>query len=83
MLPSTILDQMKQTMIKLQSLIEDGKLEELASSVNELESLQDVQEEYMNQLEAEQMLLLNKIEELGQELFNSSASWSRPTIPSH
>lgn len=52
-------------------------MEELWGSMNELESLHDAQEEYMNQLETEQMLLLNKINELGQELLNSSPSLSR------
>lgn len=66
--------QMKQTMIKFQSLIEEEKLEELWASMSELEQLQENQEEYMNLLETEQMLLLNKINELGQELFNSSSS---------
>lgn len=69
--------QMKQTMIKFQSLIEDGELEELWASMSELEHLQEAQEEYMNLLETEQMLLLNKINELGQELLNSSPSLSR------
>lgn len=61
-------------MLKFQSLIEEEKLEELWASMSELEQLQENQEEYMNLLETEQMLLLNKINELGQELFNSSSS---------
>ncbi|KAI6674210.1 hypothetical protein NL676_002116 [Syzygium grande] len=69
--------QMKELMIKLQSLIEDGSLEGLATVVTEMESLQDLQEEYMVQCETEQMLLLKKIKELGQEIFNSSPSLSR------
>ncbi|KAK3020602.1 hypothetical protein RJ639_046688 [Escallonia herrerae] len=69
--------QMKQMMTKFQSLIEDGNLEGLSASLRELESLQDTQEECMVQLETEQMLLLNKIDELGQEIFNSSPSLSR------
>lgn len=68
---------MKELMIKLQSLIEDGSLEGLATVVTEMESLQDLQEEYMVQCETEQMLLLKKIKELGQEIFNSSPSLSR------
>lgn len=69
--------QMKEIMIKFESLIEDANLEELSSCMNELESLEDMQEEYMIQLETEQMLLLNKIKELGQEILNSSPSLSR------
>ncbi|PON71697.1 C2 domain containing protein [Parasponia andersonii] len=72
-----ISSQMKQTMIKFQSLINNGNLEELSVALSELESLEDMQEEYMAQLETEQMLLLNKIKELGQEIFNSSPSLSR------
>lgn len=68
---------MKEIMIKFESLIEDANLEELSSCMNELESLEDMQEEYMIQLETEQMLLLNKIKELGQEILNSSPSLSR------
>ncbi|KAF3438565.1 hypothetical protein FNV43_RR21328 [Rhamnella rubrinervis] len=69
--------QMKHTMIKFQSLIEESNLEGVSTSLSELESLEDMQEEYMVQLETEQMLLLNKIKELGQEILNSSPSMSR------
>lgn len=69
-----ISSQMKQMMIKLQALIEDGDLEGLSMSMSELESLNDTQEGFMVQLETEQTLLLNKINELGQEIFNSSSS---------
>lgn len=72
-----ISSQMKQMMIRLQSLIEDSNLEGISTPLSELESLQDMQEEYMLQLETEQMLLLNKVKELGQEIFNSSPSLSR------
>lgn len=68
---------MKQMLTKLETLIEDGNLEGVSAAVSELESLEDMQEEYMVQLETEQMLLLNKIKELGQEFFNSSSSLSR------
>ncbi|XP_039042870.1 uncharacterized protein LOC120181912 [Hibiscus syriacus] len=67
-----ISSQMKQMMIKLQSLIEDSNPEGKSAPLSELETLQDMQEEYMVQLETEQMLLLNKIKELGQEILNSS-----------
>ncbi|XP_021292106.1 synaptotagmin-5 isoform X2 [Herrania umbratica] len=72
-----ISSQMKQMMIKLQSSIEDSNLEGVSNPLSELEALQDMQEEYMVQLETEQMLLLNKIKELGQEILNSSPSLSR------
>ncbi|KAG8476222.1 hypothetical protein CXB51_033122 [Gossypium anomalum] len=74
--------QMKQMMIKLQSLIDDGNLEGISTPLSELEALQDMQEEYMVQLETEQMLLLNKIKELGQEMLNSSPCLSRNSFGS-
>lgn len=68
---------MKQTMMKFQSLIADGNIEGLSTAMSELEALEDTQEGYMVQLETEQVLLLNKIKELGQEIRNSSPSSSR------
>ncbi|KAL3575065.1 hypothetical protein D5086_023166 [Populus alba] len=68
---------MKQLMIKFQSLIEEGNLEGLSTALSEMQSLEDMQEEYMVQIETEQMLLLNKIKELGQEIMSSSSSLSR------
>nr|XP_034890073.1 uncharacterized protein LOC118030186 [Populus alba] len=72
-----ISNQMKQLMIKFQSLIEEGNLEGLSTALSEMQSLEDMQEEYMVQIETEQMLLLNKIKELGQEIMSSSSSLSR------
>lgn len=69
--------QMKQMMLKCRSLVDDDNLEELSASLSELESLHDLQEEYAIQLETQQMLLLSKINELGQEIINSSPSLSR------
>ncbi|GAU22711.1 hypothetical protein TSUD_138350 [Trifolium subterraneum] len=69
--------QIKQMMIKFRSLIEDGNLEALSTILSELETLEDTQEGYVAQLETEQMLLLSKIKELGQEIINSSPSLSR------
>ncbi|KAI9381047.1 hypothetical protein POPTR_015G046700v4 [Populus trichocarpa] len=71
-----ISNQMKQSMIKLQSLIEDGNLDGLSTALSEMQSLEDIQEEYTVQLETEQMLLLNKIKQLGQEIMSSSSSLS-------
>lgn len=68
---------MKQMMTKFQSLIEERNLEGLSTSLSELQSLEDMQEDYMVQLETEQTLLVNKITELGQEIFNMSPSLSR------
>ncbi|XP_065860725.1 uncharacterized protein [Euphorbia lathyris] len=62
---------------KFQSLIEDGDLESLSEALSEMESLEDMQEDYMLQLETEQALLLDKIKELGQEIFSSSTPLSR------
>ena len=69
--------QIKQMMIKFRSFIEDGNLEGLSATLSELETLEDTQEGYIVQLETEQMLLLSKIKELGQEIINSSPSLSR------
>jgi hypothetical protein len=64
-------------MIKFRSLIEDGNFEALSTVLSELETLEDTQEGYVAQLETEQMLLLSKIKELGQEIINSSPNLSR------
>ncbi|KAE9463914.1 hypothetical protein C3L33_04204, partial [Rhododendron williamsianum] len=69
--------QMKEMMVKFQSLIEEGNIDGLSTSLSELESLHDMQDEYMVQLETEQMLLLGKINELRQEIFNASPTLSR------
>lgn len=61
---------------KFRSLIEDGNLEGLTTTLSELESLEDTMEGYVAQLETEQMLLLSKIKDLGQEFLNSSSSLS-------
>ncbi|KAB1212519.1 Synaptotagmin-5 [Morella rubra] len=72
-----ISSQMKHTMHKCQSLIEDGNLEGLTTALSELESLEDLQGEYTEQLEIEQTLLISKITELGQEVLNTSPPFSR------
>lgn len=64
-------------MIKLQSLVDNDDLEGVSKSLSELENLHETQEDYMVQLEMEQELLLNKINEIGQEILNSSPSFSR------
>ncbi|KAJ8773029.1 hypothetical protein K2173_028206 [Erythroxylum novogranatense] len=69
--------QIKEMINNLQSLADDSDEEELSASLSELESLQDMQEDYMVQLETEQKLLIKKIKELGQEIMNSTPNWSR------
>lgn len=74
-----ISDQMKLMLNNIQSLVEAEDVEELSSTLSELQSLENSQEQYMLQLETERMLLLNKINDLGQELLNSSPNLSRRT----
>ncbi|KAK7358279.1 hypothetical protein VNO77_00206 [Canavalia gladiata] len=71
--------QIKEMMKKIRSSIEDGNLEGLSTSLSELETLEDTQEGYILQLETEQTLLLSKINELGQEMANSSFLTSSPS----
>ena len=68
---------MKLLLNELQSSVGINDLEELSSTLSDLQSLEDSQEQYMLQLETERMLLLNKINDLGQELLNSSPNLSR------
>lgn len=67
---------MKQTISKFHALIEEANLDGLSASLNELESLEELQEEYILQLETEQTLLINKVKELGQEILSSPSSIS-------
>ncbi|KAI8542902.1 hypothetical protein RHMOL_Rhmol08G0175700 [Rhododendron molle] len=69
--------QMKQMMIEFRSLVEDMNVDGLSASLSELQSLHDMQEEYLVQLETEKTLLLNNIAELGKEILNSSPALSR------
>lgn len=62
--------------MRFRSLIEEGNVEELSTTLNELETLEDTQEGYIAKLENEQMLLLSKIKELGHEIFSSYPSRS-------
>ncbi|KAL0324393.1 UNVERIFIED_CONTAM: Multiple C2 and transmembrane domain-containing protein 1 [Sesamum calycinum] len=74
-----ISNQMKEMMIKLRSQVDEDDLEGVSKSLTELESLHDAQEEFMLQLETEQTLLIDKINELGQEIFNASPTLHRTT----
>ena len=69
-------------MIKLRSQVDNEDSDAVSESLNELESLHESQEEYLFRLETEQIMLIDKINELGQEIFNSSPSLLRTsTIP--
>ncbi|KAG6428727.1 hypothetical protein SASPL_112983 [Salvia splendens] len=77
-----ILNRIKETMIKLRSQVDIEDSEAVSESLSELESLHESQEEYLFRLETEQIMLIDKINELGQEIFNSSPSLLRTsTIP--
>ena len=73
-------EDIKEMMVKIRCLIEDGNIEGLSTTLSELETLEDTQEAYIDQLETEQMLLLSKIKELGQEIINSSPSMTRKSF---
>lgn len=64
--------QMKEARNKFHSLMEDRDLQGLSTALSELESLEDLREVYMEELEREQMLLINKISDLGREVLNRS-----------
>ncbi|CAI0400950.1 unnamed protein product [Linum tenue] len=66
-----ITGQLKQMMGKLKSSVEGGNLDAVSLALSEMESVAEAQEEYMVQLETEQILLLNKIKELGEEIINA------------
>ncbi|KAG6589542.1 Synaptotagmin-5, partial [Cucurbita argyrosperma subsp. sororia] len=66
-----ISSQMKQTISKFRSLFEEANLDGVSATLSELESLEEVQQEYILQLETEQTLLINKIKELGEEILNT------------
>ncbi|KAL6556823.1 MYF24 [Orobanche hederae] len=77
-----ISNQIKEMMMKLRSQVDDDDLEAVSRALSDLESLHESQEEYMVQLETEQRLLINKVNELGQEIFNSTPPLNRAaTIP--
>ncbi|KAG7944615.1 hypothetical protein I3843_15G110900 [Carya illinoinensis] len=67
-----ISSQMKEARNKFHSLMEDRDLQGLSTALSELESLEDLREVYMEELEREQMLLINKISDLGREVLNRS-----------
>ncbi|KAI3946455.1 hypothetical protein MKX01_017671 [Papaver californicum] len=68
-----ISDQMRQVLRRLRRLVDDADVEALSLAVSEMESIQEVEEDYMVQLESEQSLLINKIGELCQEMYKASS----------
>lgn len=64
---------------KLQNLVGEGDLDGLSLALSEVESSEDVQEEYMLQLEREKELLIHKIRELGREISRTSSAPSNMT----
>ncbi|KAF9591375.1 hypothetical protein IFM89_004060 [Coptis chinensis] len=73
-------NEMRQIMAKFQALVEDRDLEGLSVVLSEMASVEEAQEEYMVQLETEETLLINKISELGQEIYKSSPSRSKKAV---
>ncbi|XP_043716121.1 synaptotagmin-5 isoform X2 [Telopea speciosissima] len=69
--------QMRQIITKLRTQIKDGDLEALSLILNDIETVEDVQEDYMLQLETEKLLMLEKINMLGEEIYKSSPPQSR------
>lgn len=65
-------NQIRQTMAKVRASISDGDVEGVSLALSEIKSLEEVQDEYILQLEIENMLLQNKTGELSQEMFASS-----------
>ncbi|KAL0906439.1 hypothetical protein M5K25_024934 [Dendrobium thyrsiflorum] len=66
--------KMREILKNHQGLVADGQLEGLSSALNELESAEDAQEDYILSLEREKTLLVNKINDLGHEIMRSSSS---------
>lgn len=73
----TISAQIREILKKLQNFVGDGDLEGLSLALSEVESTEDVQEEYMLQLEREKELLIHKISELGREIGRTSSAPSK------
>ncbi|KAJ4827217.1 hypothetical protein Tsubulata_040205, partial [Turnera subulata] len=72
--------QMKMLMIKFQSLIEEGNLEALSTALSEMESLEDMQEEYMMSFAAAKFTEL-PLRTSYHSLFSSSTP-KKPTLHS-
>ncbi|KAG1334777.1 synaptotagmin-5 [Cocos nucifera] len=73
----TISAQIREILKKLQNFVGDGDLEGLSLALSEVESTEDVQEEYMLQLEREKELLIHRISELGREISRTSSAPSK------
>ncbi|KAJ1684909.1 hypothetical protein LUZ63_016299 [Rhynchospora breviuscula] len=70
-------NQMRGVLKKLKGLVEEGDLDALSNALNEIESAEDAQEEYMDQLERERSLLISKIGELDHEINRTSSAPAR------
>lgn len=66
--------QMRGVLKKLKGLVEEGDLDALSNALNEIESAEDAQQEYMDQLERERSLLIGKIGELDHEINRTSST---------
>ncbi|KAK1301656.1 hypothetical protein QJS10_CPB12g00356 [Acorus calamus] len=60
--------QIRETVKNFRGLVDQGDLEGLSLALGEIEGIEEVQEEYMLQLEREKMLLLEKIRNLALEI---------------
>jgi ribosomal 50S subunit-associated protein YjgA (DUF615 family) len=69
--------QMRDMLKKLKGLVEEGDLDTLSNALNEIESVEDTQQEYMDQLERERSLLISKIGELDHEINRTSSAPAR------
>lgn len=77
--PHNIASKMKQLLIKLQALAGEGDQESISETVSELETFQGFQEEYIQQLEADRCLLLNKVAVLDEDIaFSPPSSGQSP-----
>lgn len=63
--------------MKSRELVEDGDFEGFKSALKELEYVENIQEEYMLQLERENALLLSRISDL---VLDISESLSAPAV---
>ncbi|KMZ62571.1 hypothetical protein ZOSMA_452G00060 [Zostera marina] len=69
-----ICGKMRNQLKKVQDLVDDGDLDGLSTFLSEVESSEDIQEEYMVRLEKERALLLDKINNLHHEISKANTS---------
>lgn len=75
--------QMQECMRRSRESIEDGNIDGFESAFNELENVENIQAEYILQLEREKYLLLSKISELDQEMSRSMSAPVKRSSPSN